>query len=248
MMLHAQEMLAEGVSPVGDVGEGPEDQFAIGQKIFRLGRAALGKFGRMEIDARLGNKRRAARRHDRQRPGRDLERLLAGVGEEMRHADNLALEQLDPQGLLHPEGLARGLENFNPLFSELFPSHRDVIQFVGMVRFGRGPETVAAANHPFLLARAAELFRHFNENVARVVHGVADDARAHVEGDDQFGGLALEAQITVPTGVGDFLDHKLFRSEGGEKAVRSIRCKCCWDRTGGGTAAAGDRSAGLRAT
>jgi len=96
VMREPEEMLAELVATVGEVGVGPENELAVGKIILGLGVAALGKVGGMQIARRLRNDRGAARRHDRQRPGRDGQMILANVSQQMRDADHFVFQQGDP--------------------------------------------------------------------------------------------------------------------------------------------------------
>ena len=82
----------------------------------------------------------------------------------MRDPHQLVLEQLHAHRFLKADG-ARRLNDFHRRLAELFPGHRAVVQFVRVVPFGRGPETVPAADHPFLFTRTAHLLGQFDEDI-----------------------------------------------------------------------------------
>ena len=67
-----------------------------------------------------------------------------------------------------------------------------------MVRLGRGPEAVAAADHPVGLARAAHLLLEFDEHVGPVVRRITDDARPDIEREHQFVSSATQTQVVLP--------------------------------------------------
>jgi hypothetical protein len=88
---------------------------------------------------------------------------------------------------------------------------RMVVDMVGALHIlGSDPEAVAPANHPLCLAFAAELFIEGLENIRPVFCAEADDARPHIECDNEFDLIIREPQIALPTGVeDDFVLHKV---------------------------------------
>ena len=162
----------------------------------------------MEIERRLRNERDAAGGHDGKHPGAEVEGLRSGVGKTMGDPDQFVLKKFDFERFLETVRFAGRLDDFDGILAELFPGDGAVVGFVRVIGFGGRPKAVAAAHFPFAFTSATDLFGQFAENVWAVMLGVANDARANVESDDEFGGAALQAQVALPAAVGDFLDHR----------------------------------------
>ena len=68
--------------------------------------------------------------------------------------------------------------------------------------FGGSPEPVPSANLPVILIGLAGLVVHQLENASSLGGPIGDDARAHSDGDDEFGEIVRELQVLFPTSKG----------------------------------------------
>src|SRR5215813_8516734 len=72
-------------------------------------------------------------------------------------------------------------------FTQLLPFDRRIVQLVSPFDlFRRVPESVTAADHPFLLASFADLIVELLEDIRAAHVAVANDARSDIKRDDQL--------------------------------------------------------------
>ncbi len=180
---------------VGEVGVGPENDVPVREKIARV---LAERWLRDDLET--------AGLHDAQRPGSDLDRLVAVVARGVPHGDvGIVVGERDPEGLDDPPGLRLERINHDLIGEFLDPViHRMVVNVVGEHLVLRGdPEPVAAADLPSVLTGSAKLVVVGLEDVFSGGALVGNDARPDIEGDDDFCMVVREKKIPVPAGVGD---------------------------------------------
>ena len=117
---HAQEIFAEGVAPVGQVGEGPENHFAVGQNSSGFVARPSGNSDGCKSSGGCGISATPPGAMTESAHGVTSSGSLARVRQQMRDPHHLVVQQFHAHRFLETERLARRLGDLHRRFAESF--------------------------------------------------------------------------------------------------------------------------------